>query len=316
MNIQTSATTIRMPSTANLQVDSTDRYILDLSGTLYKKTYDPPVWNFNIQRKQSIFNGFFKRISTTEVVLDWDIPAISSAIGNKDLTFDISGSGTLISITFANQQPHSVACIIDGMLTYLNDLSGASGYYFKFQTPSPLLPCQNQLTCYDTMTNTQQYFRVQNQTLAVQLDLYRGKTTDTFGPYLLYLEPTGPDLRPFEYIDFVSPSLTYAQDLKDTSTNLRYVDVLCRWYFTYDAENQYDKYNFPIFMGYAPFSIRRAFNPPKQIKWESNLPVGQLQFQIYGELCAKDIARNRPYKLVDITSYNTEYLMTFQVSED
>ena len=33
-------------------------------------------------------------------------------------------------------------------------------------------------------------------------------------------------------------------------------------------------------MGYSPFSIRRTFNPPKQIKWSPNQPIGQLSFRV------------------------------------
>jgi hypothetical protein len=47
-------------------------------------------------------------------------------------------------------------------------------------------------------------------------------------------------------------------------------------------ENQpsVDKYGFPIYQGYTPFVARRYLPFPKQIKWDSNLPIGQLNFEI------------------------------------
>jgi hypothetical protein len=94
------------------------------------------------------------------------------------------------------------------------------------------------------------------------------------------------------------------------------VDVLQRFYFAYDAENTYDKYNFPILMGYRPFVVERMFNPPKQIKWENNMPVGQLQLLVYGQPIP--LNTNPPpastYNVITLPSYYTNYGFTLQVS--
>jgi hypothetical protein len=34
-------------------------------------------------------------------------------------------------------------------------------------------------------------------------------------------------------------------------------------------------------MGYTAFWLRRIFNPPKQIRWSAEQPIGQLDFQVY-----------------------------------
>lgn len=99
--------------------------------------------------------------------------------------------------------------------------------------------------------------------------------------------------------------LTYNQAVKDASTSPNERDVLCRWYFDYDNQTPTDGYGFPILMGYAPFCLRRLFNPPKQIQWETNIPVGNLSFQLYDD----------DGTLVPVNS-RTEYLMTLQVSEN
>jgi len=58
------AVTIRYPATANLMIDSSDR----------NTTRNPSAWDFQITKNQSIQNGFFTRVGTTEVVLEWCEP--------------------------------------------------------------------------------------------------------------------------------------------------------------------------------------------------------------------------------------------------
>ena len=119
-----------------------------------------------------------------------------------------------------------------------------------------------------------------------------------------------PDLRNYSYIDFLSSQLTYNQKLKDASTNAADNNVLCRWYFAWDNPPQLDGYGFPILQGYTSFVERRLFNPPKQIRWESNMPIGQLSFQIVDENGFL-LSATEP----NIGAYFT-WQMTLQVSED
>jgi hypothetical protein len=117
-----------------------------------------------------------------------------------------------------------------------------------------------------------------------------------------------PDLRPTRFIDFVCSQLTYPQQLKDATTQQQTRDVLCRFYFAEDSPENYDEYGFPILMGYTRFVRRRIFNPPKYIKWDNNLPVGNLSFQVYGD----------DGNLLDGTEVNKErnnWLMTLQLQE-
>lgn len=311
---------IRQPSTANLMVDSADRGRLDLSGTFFKVSQAPDVFDFTISRNYSILNGFFTRIGLTELVLEWDTPTIQSKAGNNLLIVDISGAAAPVSQVFPNQFIQTAANVFDGFVTAMNDISGTTGYFFEINNKrTPLALSTYQLICKDISGGSPAEFRFQNTSLAWAMNLYGNNPgdlpTNLYGPFQLYFEPTDPDLRLLRYIDFVSPSLTYNQDLKDASTNINYTDVLARWYFAIDQELQLDKYNFPIYQGYSPFVMRRLFNPPKQIKWSPNQPIGQLTFQVYGELIAKDIARNLPYGVLTVSSFGTQYLMTLQVSE-
>lgn len=272
------ATTIRMPSTANLMVDSADR----------NEAVFPSAFNFQIQKNQSILNGFFTRIGTTEVVLEWCQENITTA--NNTITVDISGTGAntyfdTVSVTVTSGF-YTIKDALDFIINALNDLEPTTGATFSVvQDPGNVfIDCSGADATFD------------NTPLANQLTL-----DDASTPAFIIC----PDLRPYRYIDFVSTQLTYSQDLKDSTTSPTERDVLCRWYFSYDDAPSYDAYGFPILMGYSRFCLRRIFNPPKQIKWDNNLPIGNLTFQVY----------DNNGLLIPSSAEGTEWLMTLQVSE-
>lgn len=279
-------TTIRMPSTANLMIDSTDR----------DTRFASPA-NFQITRPQALLNGFFTRIGTTEVVLEYNSFNISGAT----LTVDVSGGATPTYAAFAGN--YTVANLMDFVAARLtNALAGSTWAIVPFNGGNGFPGARIALTSATPV--------------AFQL---RGKVAELLGidgiSYITYNTNGGPfvrmnvDLRPFRYLDFVSPELTYNQDLKDSSTALGVRDVLCRWYMAWDQAPEYDVYGFPILMGYKPFQLRRIFSPPKQIRWDNIQPLGNLTFQVF----------DNTGSLATLTSstgqYQTNWLMTLQISE-
>ena len=288
------ATPIRVPSTANLMIDSIDRDELS-------------PWDFQITKNYSILNGFFTRIGTTEVVLEWCQPNISSSLGNNQLVIDVSGTGGNTysgteTITFT-EGFYTVAQALGRLTSLLNDISGTTGMTFGTAT--------------NALTNQVQVISVGGDwainaasaglALALQIGLPVGLNNTLTSIHSIVC----PDLRPYRYIDFVSAQLTYNQDLKDSSTNNIVRDVLCRWYFDWYTPPDLDSLGFPIFMGYTAFRARRLFNPPKQIKWSPNQPIGNLSFQVYGNT----VFGGDP-ELVPLIPYaKSNWLMTLQVSE-
>ena len=282
--------TIRQPSTANLMLDSADR----------NSAFYPSASSFLINKPQSILNGFFTRIGTTEVVLEWNTPNIGSLFNNDSLTIDLSGStsGTTSVTVLAPPGFYTQAQLINWAVLQLNNLSGST-------TPSP--------TWSVSATTTGQYALIPSANVYVQFSGPLAVLLGWDSSVLVEYGPTAPakgfaiptaDLRPYRYIDFVSNQLTYNQDLKDSSTAPTVRDVLCRWYFDFDQPPALDQYGFPILMGYTSFYLRRTFSPAKQIKWSANQPIGQLGFEVYGSDNA----------LANM-SFQTQWLMTLQVSE-
>lgn len=292
------AIVIRQPATANLMVDSKDRD---------EELFSSP-WDFQITRPQALQNGFMTRIGTTEVVLEWYCPNIyeenGTTPGNNVITVDICGSVHSFTNTITIPPGfYSVAEVWNFIRGGINDLSGDTGVSVNivqggFDSAAGSF---YSLVC----TGGEFNFPDGSELLVQQLKI-------PFGPNLIPEIPLyqAVDLRRYRYLDFVSSQLTYNQDLKDNSTAEKQRDVLCRWYMAYgdSADPNVDNLNFPILMGYEPFVIRRIFNPPKQIKWDSAAPIGNLAFQVFGD----------DGKLVgtDVNEYTSEWLMTLQLSEN
>lgn len=272
--------TFRQPATANLMIDSRDRV---------EAQYLRP-WNFQITKKQSIQNGFFTRIGTTEVVLEWIEPNISSDLSNNFLSVDVSGATGVLNdhIVSLPSGFYTVKQVLDSLVIELNDLSGTTGSTFSVVASG---------TTYGIQINTG-VWTVNDTVLNNFLTLLSNVSTSLN-------VPLSPNLQSVRYLDFVSSQLTYNQNLKDNSTNSNNRDVLCRWYFADDVPEAVDAYGFPIYMGYRPFMRRRLFNPPKQINWSSQQPIGNIAFEVYAD------------NGVLVQTYNgSDWLMTLQLSEN
>lgn len=283
-----------MPSVANLMVDSADRV----------GNPETSPWSFTITKKNNLQNGFFTRVAATEMVLEWCNPNISLPLGNSIWTIDISGTGanTYVANDLSGNIPNSFYTVeeaVDTLVADLNALSGTTGATFSVVQTNPGV----RIDCSGAD------FVFADSGLGEILEL-----NPTQSPELVPFVPVGvcPDLRPYRYLDFVSEQLTYAQDVKDAATNAFNRNVLLRWYFSEDVPEQYDGYGYPILMGYKPFNRRRLYNPPKQIRWNANLPMGNLEFQVYGN-------DNQIVTAADFTGAGlkseSNWLMTLQLSE-
>lgn len=290
------ATPIRMPSTANLMIDSQDRI---------RPTFVDS-GNFRITKKQAILNGFFTRIATTEVVVEWQIPNITSVYENESFEVDVSGTSYFATLPDGF---YTVAQALDTIVALLNIAQNTYTFSVVNTGPFPVIKCVV------TVGGADQDYTIQDTPLAGQL----GFEQDVSGNFFIPGRGGPVDLRWWRYIDFVSPELTYTQDVKDAATNDDEKNVLCRFYLTYDSPPQNDKYGFPILFGYQAAPLRRIYSPPKQIKWEPNLPVGNLSFQVYGngggsyDLAVNEYVLLVPPVIPSSTAWN--WLMTLQVSE-
>jgi hypothetical protein len=296
------AQVIRYPSTANLMIDSKDRATPTTTSC----------WDFQITRTNSILNGYFTRIGTTEVILEW-FYGNASVIGTIDVFNDDTSTTETIDLNPTPSDPvfYTYEQALNAFVELCNVAFGYSSW-----SPGTAPPA----TGFYVVTNLP--VTTSPSTVGVALNVANVPTDISFsGPGIvqmgfvdatqLSIQPIyNPDLRAVRYLDFVSSQLTYNQSLKDSSTDNVARDVLCRWYFAWDVQPVLDGYGFPILMGYTSFTARRIFNPPKQIRWDPQQPLGNLGFQVYDD-------QDRLFSTVDDPGVlnKNNWLMTLQVSE-
>jgi hypothetical protein len=280
----------RAPSTANLFVDSNDRQA-DAEGFKLQ-----PATDFTIQKNNNILTGYFTRLAVVEIVLDWCIPNVSPFFNNNNFAVIIGETQYAVQVPTGH---YNIAQALTILVALLNTAVGST--FFSIAYNSAIGDVYLDGTG-DFTINTNDQF----DNLSAEL----GFTDTAVGSARKQI--VCPKLLPTGYIDFLCNQLTYPQDVKDGSTALLENNVIYRWYLAWEQEPSKDAYGFPIFQGYTPFLARRYLAFPKQIKWDANLPIGQLNFQV-----VDDKGMIIPtYESVPAGVGELEFNMTLLVSEN
>lgn len=269
---ESQASSIRFPSTANLLIDSQDRTNVNTT----------PSTDFSITKQENLLSGYFTRFGVTEIVLNYFIPNISSTYGSNTFSLTVNGVTQVITIQSGN---YTVSSVLEYILNDLNagsnqvppnypgnlfpnivfELDGTPGNFYltAFDFTNPLAPIL-------------QNYTINTTTLANMFRFPQNIANSLFKLTNPYLIPN--QLR---YLDFVCTNLTYQQGLKDGTSSNFTRDVLYRWNFGYTEQGLVDDLGYPINQGYLPFVSRRYLNFPKQIKWDTQQPIGQISLQVY-----------------------------------
>ena len=293
--VEDRAVTTRPSSTANFYVDSLDK-ANGHSG------------DFIINKNQSLFNGFFHRIAVNEIVLDWGIPNVSSYWNNANIRIENTFTGVVITLNLA-QGFYTARQMLGDIVTAANAAFALLG--------DPMVLRLDQIDGSLALVSVgvgNDPFQVINDLPRQQLARQLFATAQLGTVAVPNPAPVGPSGFPTlisssprilgtTYVDIVSPQLTYNQDLKDNTTAQYQRDVLYRWYFAHDnvppvydtilreypagaaapAVQLFTPTNYPILQGYTPFVARRSPPFPKQIRWESSQPIGQVAFQVFDD---------------------------------
>ena len=273
-------TTIRYPSTANLMVYSWDS----------NPDGDTTSADFQITRAQAIQNGFFTRITSAEVLVNWFIPNVYNLFDVSGTPFSVDISGVGVRTAKIPNNFYNAAELIDTVVAQLNTLG--VGTWSVVQNGALGKVAISSTVFWKPRGGA--FF----STIWTKLGI--SQITAAGPPYKQAYAVGIPKLSAFAYIDFVSEQMTYNQDLKDFSTSDNPRDILARWWFQRtDDQTPMDKYGYPILYGYAPFKERRVFPMPKQIKWDPIQPLGNVRFEVY---YAPDgsLPEGSPYPLVEL----------------
>jgi hypothetical protein len=281
------AVTSRPPATANFFVDSVDR----------SRGSAAQAGDFIINKGESLFNGFFNRLTVNEVVLNWGVPNISSYWGNNTISITnlaVGGSTQTLSLT---QGFYSVLDCLQEIVTLANAAFAGDAipilFNLEFALGSIFITADQDFTVNWNSAQPKNLARL----LFVPIQLNTVITGATG------ITPSSPFLLGTRYVDIVSQQLTYNQELKDNTTAAIRRDVLYRWYFAQDnVPLEYEKFpvaypaiapapavtmltdtNIPVLQGYTAFVQRRTPPFPKQIRWSPEQPIGQVSFQVYDD---------------------------------
>jgi hypothetical protein len=263
---------IRQPSSAFLGVSTSDRYATK------SQRYNSPSSPFDVllTSKQNFLNGFFTRIALTEVRIPWLLPTIQSNRQDSMRLEYRTAAGVTTFFTLringdAWYTPTTLAAEVQRAMRSASPISGGVN--------KPNFTCT-----YDT---AQYRFNYATNVAGDTMRFLPTLTNNTTGLYeMMAWLTTGmtagffsrtPKMIFTEFIDIVCNQLTYAQDVKDGDTGDSTRDVVARIYLAPEG------FSDPTQVGTAPFIVYRQFQTPKQIKWDSNLPIGQLSFQVYDD---------------------------------
>jgi hypothetical protein len=212
--------------------------------------------------------------------MDYFVPNIGKLYNTNTLSLTVNGNTQIITIQESN---YTVQALMEQILIQLN--TGNNGgpvfpnvnFYFQGGLPGnvPFFALQVPIPA-PPAPPVPVNFTFNDTPLARMLNVPRGAVSNAYSivsPYLIPSELT--------YIDFVCSNITYQQGLKDATTSNATRDVLYRWNFGWDNVYILDGDGYPINQGYLPFVQRRYLSFPKQCKWDTQQPLGQLSFQLY-----------------------------------
>lgn len=310
------AVTVRPAATANFFVDSVDR-ARGIAG------------DFTINRNESLFNGFFNRLTVNEVVLDWGVPNIAEWWGNNTIEITNNAVGGSTQTLILVQGFYSVLDCLSEIIQLANTAFGGDPIPITFSlafTNGTLILVADQDFTIVYGGGPKELARL----------LFVPTQLNTLITGATGVAPSSPYLLGTRYIDIVSQQLTYNQELKDNTTAQVRRDVLYRWYFAHDnVPLEYEQYplvlaaagpapavqvltdtNIPVLQGYTSFVQRRTPPYPKQIRWSPEQPIGQVSFQVYDDQGRIVDTRNFPTPGGSTEGANFNFQLSMLLSED
>lgn len=299
--VEDRAVTVRPSSTALFCVDSSDRY----ASYNDRATGGTTPYSFQITKKESLLNGFFKRIALTEIVFPYWIPNINS---RTDTILVSDNGGALTAVTLPAQGFYSPQALATALQTQLRIATANVALTVTYSN--------GVFTFATNIADTIAFARGNFGGLGAKLNQFQlYDLLNLSGPGVNGLTTAATTVvsgvtrcRYTEYIDIVSPQLTYNQDLKDGSSDPVVRDALCRVYIEDETSPIIPVYQTaapagPVMTqdtaipGTYPFTIYRKFSMPKQIQWNNTQPLGNITFQVFddkGELLSSHLGAVYP----------------------
>jgi hypothetical protein len=287
------AITQRPTSTALLCIDSEDRFRdYPAARVATEGGLNATPYNFQINKNQSLMNGFFTRLAVSEVVFPWGIPNINRWTYKVNFTYTVGGAAqppVIVELEYGFYTPSMIASAIQTIVRAA-DPANLGAFTMTYGTASIAQSYATQRPIFEYFTND---VAVECAFSPVVQEAGRKQLFDLLGFYSIHtvLEPELGGAETYcqytRYVDIVCTQLTANQALKDTMSQPVARDVLCRVYVG-DAQGVQSTVlpSSSTFCppGCMPTTIYKDFSQPKQIMWMPNQPVpGYLKFEVYDD---------------------------------
>lgn len=269
---------IRMPATANLLLDSVDRYNDgDLTGWI--RGADPPGNSFTIQRGKALLNGYFTRVAISQISLDYAVPTVLAPSetwdGNNQfrITNTVSAVTSTITIDEGYYTAASLAAEIQVKLR-----ASAAGSALSTCAIDPL----TQKVVITSGGDAGVIFALPPAVGRLEERTYRllgfnGAGQATIGPGITATRT--PYLSYTTYVDIRSEALTSFQRVKDADSAYYDKTALIARVFLVPG-NSVTPSNA---LSQAPVTVTVDYATPKQCKWSPNQAIFNLDFQVYDD---------------------------------
>ena len=307
---------------AILAINSLDRYIITTGGRANQpignalfaeyENIDPPSSNFTIQSPGALIYGYIDRLIVSQIQIQCNIPTIVP-YRNDRFFIALNSTNVLypITIPYGYYTPAELAAVLQIQIAAVPALAAGTflvGYAqnaFTFRSTAAV-----PLEFY--FPDTQEILNTPGETdesLKVVLKAYKvlGMTFGNAGGGIsVQISSNTPNFLYTPYIDFYSDVLTNYQEVKDTNTSVaKPKGLIARVYLSGSGGVQGQRATSAL--GSEPFVVTADLNSPKIIRWERNVAVPSIDFQLldsYGDFIPG------PSPLDGIYYAQTEFQMT------
>jgi hypothetical protein len=307
---------------AILAINSLDRYITgkanqptDNALIAEYEDIDPPSNNFTIQSPGALIYGYINRLVVSQIQIQCNIPTIVP-YRNDRFFIGLNSTNVLypIIIPYGYYTPAELAAILQTQIAAVPALAAGTflvGYAqnaFTFRSTSavPLnfyFPDTQEILNRPGETNASlkvvlKAYKVLGMTPRNAFDAGPGTSTQ--------ISSNAPNFLYTPYIDFYSDVLTNYQNVKDTNTSVaKPKGLIARVYLSGSGGVQGQRTTSAL--GSEPFVVTADLNSPKIIRWEPNVAVPSIDFQLLD--CYGDFIPG-PSRLDEIYYAQTEFQMT------
>jgi hypothetical protein len=328
------ARTIRYPKTAELHLDSLDRYTVSdvpiaavntstpdqntakLFGPVFAQVAESPTNNCLIQTKRNLIYGYMSRVALTQFNLNYNVPTVVTGYNDK-LSLFISGGIGVVFYTIP-QGFYTTTTLASTLQTLLratpgNPIPGAivttpstnttiitTGVFpgFLFASGNALTLTFNPGVTGQSVADANNYGRVWRMLGVMDQVPF---TSTRLGV---------ANLRPTDYVDIVSQALTNYKDTKDGNSSVASPgSVIARvWLNEGFVNNQTASggYPDPNLLGGVPLTITKSWINPNWSQWSPNETINRVDITLL------DMWGN---PLFWSPTYQTEWSATLTVTE-